>query len=445
MFISSKKIVNHLTNIRIEPQFKLQEYSILIVDDNPVNLSVIVDYLESFGLTTLISQDGESSLKRAKYAKPGIILLDIMMPGIDGYETCSLLKDDPDTQHIPVIFMTALSSTEDKIEGFKVGAVDYITKPIQPEEVLARVKLHLKLRHMTLVQDRQNSLLAKEIKQRTLIQDRLRKLNQQLESEIGDRLAAQESLNKLNENLERRVEKRTVLLAQSNQKLKQEIYEHKRTEVKLKNSLTEKEVLLKEIYHRVKNNLLVVSSILDLQANYVDDPELVKMLRDSQDRIYSMALVHEQLYCSDNLQEIDLGLYIKALVAKISESHSNQEKKIELIVDAQSINLNIETVHACGLIINELVTNALEHAFVDQEQGKIWLGLSITDHQQIMLTIKDNGIGLSENFDFQQANSLGLKLVRILAKQLEGELKVDLCQGTCFQITFGELDYSDRL
>lgn len=437
--------MNFITNSGFNTRFNLKDYNILIVDDNPTNLSVIVDYLEDSGLTILVSQDGESSIKRAKYAKPGIILLDVLMPGIDGYETCVRLKNDPKTKDIPVIFMTALSSTEDKVKGFEVGAVDYVTKPIQPEEVLARIQLHLQLRHMTHAQTRQNDILTAEIEQRKVVQTRLSQINHKLEREVSDRIAAQQALNKLNEGLEQRVEQRTILLKKSNHQLKQEVLERQQAETKLKNSLMEKEVLLKEIYHRVKNNLLVVSSILELQTNYIDDPEIVKMLKNSQDRIHSMALVHEQLYRSDNLKEIDLSAYIKALLAKISDSHYNREKEIELIPNTTSINLNIETAHSCGLIINELVTNALEHAFSDRDSGSVWIYLSRTDDNEIILTIKDNGIGVPENFNFNKTDSLGLRLVRILTRQLEGNLEIDVNQGTSFKLTFSELEYSDRI
>lgn len=426
-------------------QFDLKDHNILIVDDNPTNLSVIVDYLEDSGLTVLVSQDGESSLKRAKYAKPGIILLDILMPGIDGYETCRRLKSDSETQDIPVIFMTALSSTEDKVKGFEVGAVDYVTKPIQPAEVMARIKLHLQLRYMTQTLARQNEILTVEIEQRKEIQHRLRNINSKLEQEAQERIAAQKALKQLNLELEQRVERRTVLLAQSNHQLQQEIIERKQAETQLKNSLIEKEVLLKEIYHRVKNNLLVVSSLLEIQCSSLEDPEMIKILQNSQDRIHSMALVHEQLYRSENLKEIDLGVYIEALLEKISDSHVNLAREIKLNVDTEAIHLNIETANSCGLIINELVTNALEHAFVDRQQGNIWLSLKRGDNGKIVLLIKDDGVGVTPNFDFYETDSLGLRLVRILTQQLEGELELDFETGTSFKITFSELNYRDRL
>ena len=174
------------------------------------------------------------------------------------------------------------------------------------------------------------------------------------------------------------------------------------------------------------------------------------MLKNSQDRIHSMALVHEQLYRSDSLKEIDLSIYINALLEKIADSHSHREKEISLIVNAESINLNIETAHSCGLIINELVTNALEHAFPNRDRGTIWISLlhvsDIATHDAgITLTIKDDGVGVPPDFDFRQTDSLGLKLVRILTRQLEGKLECSFSQGTSFQVTFAELDYCDRL
>ena len=138
--------------------------TVLVIDDNPTNLAVAVNCLEDKGFTVLIARDGKSGIKRAKYAHPDIVLLDILMPEMDGFETCRLLKSDLETQEIPVIFMTALSNTEDKLKGFEMGAVDYVTKPIQIEEIIARVNLHLKLH-----------FLNQELEQR--VEERTKKLN----------------------------------------------------------------------------------------------------------------------------------------------------------------------------------------------------------------------------------------------------------------------------
>lgn len=136
---------------------------ILIVDDNPTNLGVLFDYFNDCGFKVLVAQDGESALEKIEYAHPDIILLDVLMPGIDGFETCRRLKAKTSTQDIPVIFMTALTETVDKVRGFQVGAVDYITKPVQHEEVFARVKTHLTIRNLTKQLQKQNIHLQQEI------------------------------------------------------------------------------------------------------------------------------------------------------------------------------------------------------------------------------------------------------------------------------------------
>lgn len=140
--------------------------AVLIVDDNPTNIGVLLDYLSDAGLRVLVAQDGESALEQIEYARPDIILLDVMMPGIDGFETCRRLKANETSQDIPVIFMTAVSETIDKVKGFKVGAVDYITKPIQHEEVLARVKAHLTIQSLRKSLQEQNWQLQQEIVER---------------------------------------------------------------------------------------------------------------------------------------------------------------------------------------------------------------------------------------------------------------------------------------
>ncbi|BCL34856.1 response regulator [Nostoc sp. MS1] len=152
----------------------LDQGVILIVDDNPTNLELLFDFLANAGYTVLVAEDGESAIARAEYAPPDLILLDILMPGMNGFDTCQHLKNNPLTQDIPVIFMTALTDTVDKVKGLNLGAVDYITKPLQHEEVLARVKLHLKLSHLTKTLKEQNQLLEAEILERRRVEEKLR-------------------------------------------------------------------------------------------------------------------------------------------------------------------------------------------------------------------------------------------------------------------------------
>ncbi|BAY18406.1 response regulator receiver sensor signal transduction histidine kinase [Anabaenopsis circularis NIES-21] len=157
-----------------------QTATVLIVDDNSANLGVLSDALDQVGLEVWVAKSGKVALERVKYALPNLILLDVMMPEIDGFETCRLLKADPKTQDIPVIFMTALSDTTNKITGFKVGAVDYITKPFQQEEVLSRVKLHLKLHDLAVKLEHKNVLLEQKVTEVSQAYDELKKVQIQL-------------------------------------------------------------------------------------------------------------------------------------------------------------------------------------------------------------------------------------------------------------------------
>ncbi|KYC42592.1 hybrid sensor histidine kinase/response regulator [Scytonema hofmannii PCC 7110] len=153
-----------------------QNATVLIVDDNPANLSVLSDALDQAGLEVWVAKSGKVALERVKYALPNLILLDVMMPEMDGFETCRQLKASPETKDIPVIFMTALSDTANKVEGFQVGAVDYITKPFQQEEVLSRVQLHLKLHDLSEKLEQKNALLEKKVVEVTQAYDDLQKM-----------------------------------------------------------------------------------------------------------------------------------------------------------------------------------------------------------------------------------------------------------------------------
>lgn len=171
---------------------------LLIVDDNPANLGVLSDFLDEAGFEVLAARDGESAIRKVQYAQPELILLDVMMPGIDGFETCDRLKSELSTKDIPIIFMTALSETVDKVKGLNLGAVDYITKPFQQDEVLARVKTHLKIYQLTKALAEQNILLKREIEERLTAEIALQKLTKELENRVEERTAElQKTLDEL--------------------------------------------------------------------------------------------------------------------------------------------------------------------------------------------------------------------------------------------------------
>jgi len=224
----------------------------------------------------------------------------------------------------------------------------------------------------------------------------------------------------------------------------QDITERKRYETELETSLQQKEILLKEIHHRVKNNLLVVSNLLEFQTDYTNDSQVLSVLQESQNRIQSMALIHEKLYRSTGLDQIDFGEYLEALVDNLVESYNLVDTDITIQTDIDSILLNIETANPCGLIVNELVSNAFEHAFPNGRQGTIWLNLSQDQTGEITLIVQDNGIGFPTDLDLTQLDSLGLDLVWTLTQQIKGNLAIEQDQGVCFTLTFYERNYSNR-
>ncbi len=225
----------------------------------------------------------------------------------------------------------------------------------------------------------------------------------------------------------------------------EDVSDRKIAEDQIQASLHEKEVLLKEIHHRVKNNMQVISSLLELQAQYLDDPQTIALFRESQIRIRSMALIHEQLYQSLYLDKIDFAKYIKDLATNLVQFFGNHSNAIELKLNVAEASLNIETAIPCGLIVNELVSNSLKYAFTQGIPGQISIELFRDEVMKFHLVVSDNGIGLPKNFNIETAETLGLRLVRMLTRQLKGVLEIENYRGTRFKLGFSELNYRRRV
>jgi PAS domain S-box-containing protein len=221
--------------------------------------------------------------------------------------------------------------------------------------------------------------------------------------------------------------------------------ERKRAEETLKASLREKEVLLKEIHHRVKNNMQVISSLLNLQARHLSDPTAISMFRESQGRIRSMALVHEKLYQSKDLSRVNFAQYVENLVMYLVHSFRVDSERITIATDIGDVALDINTAIPCGLIINELVTNALKHAFPDDRKGTIAISLIRAGDAGLTLKIRDDGIGFTARQEGEKSETLGMQMVNMLVDQLDGTIRREAASGTSFIIGFKEIRYKPRL
>jgi two-component sensor histidine kinase len=355
---------------------------ILLVDDSPENLKLLANILRENNFQVRGSNSGGYALKSIEKKVPDLILLDIKMPEMDGYEVCRRLKNNSAFADIPVIFLSGLKDSTSKIKGFEVGGVDYITKPFQPQEILARVRTHL-------------------------------------------------AMSRMKNHLEEMVEERTAEL--------REVTEQVRA------ALREKEILLKEIHHRVKNNMAMMSSFLQFQIDQVQEPEALQRFIDTKNRIYTMALVHEKLYHTEDLKNINFKEFIEDLAQSLIFSYTTSPYTISLKTDIIDVSLNLDRAIPCGLIINELVSNALKHAFPENRKGIITIGFSMHSKNKYVLTVHDDGVGLPDQIDFQESDSIGLKLVPLLANQLDGEFSVQgrneekegaSGKGTGFRIVF---------
>jgi PAS domain S-box-containing protein len=217
----------------------------------------------------------------------------------------------------------------------------------------------------------------------------------------------------------------------------QEITKRRQAEDKIRGSLKEKEILLKEIHHRVKNNMQVISSLMNLQSKYIKDDKYLNLFKESQNTIKAMSIIHERLYHSEDLSRLDIKEYIKDLVNNLFQAYNINKSVIKSNINVETFTLGIDFAILCGLIINELVTNSIKYAFPDGRKGEIKIDFKQTDENDFELVVSDNGVGIPEDLDIRKTKSLGLRLITMLVDdQLEGEINLVRSKGTEFQIKF---------
>jgi PAS domain S-box-containing protein len=215
-----------------------------------------------------------------------------------------------------------------------------------------------------------------------------------------------------------------------------DITETKQVQEKLRSAIVEKEVLLKEVHHRVKNNLQIITSLLNLQGAVAQDPVILSTLQDSRARVRAMALIHEKLYQSPNLDEVDFHEYTQSLVSFLVRAHTSAQARVELRTQIEAVSIRLDLAIPCGLILNELVSNVLKHAFPDGRQGILEVRLRLDHRGHAQLQVRDNGVGFPPHIDFRRTESLGLQLVTDLVEQLGGTIELQNGAGSTFLITF---------
>jgi two-component sensor histidine kinase len=360
----------------------MEKVNILLVDDDPRNLDVLDSVLARPDYRLIRARTANEALLALVSDEFAAIVLDIHMPDLDGFKLAEIIKQRKRTQHIPIIFLTAYyQDDKDVLQGYGAGAVDYLSKPVNPLILKSKVDVFVDLFRKT---------------------HALTKLNQAMETEI-----------------EQRVEQ-------------------------IKASLREKETLLKEIHHRVKNNLQVISSLLSLQSDKLADPTARKLFHDARDRVRSMALVHEKLYNSHDLARVELGEYTRSLMRDLLQAHAALASKVRLRIEQEAVFVPVDVAIPCGLILNELATNALKHAFGDRAEGEITIETKRLDDGRIRVVFSDDGRGLPPEVDWRSADTLGLRLIRMLAEQLGGTSELCNGQGTRFELTLNARFYGDE-
>ena len=476
----------------------VEDLKILILEDVPFDAELINRELERSGMkfSSRRVEEEKEYLNELNEFKPDIILADHSLPHFDGISALRIAKNKcPD---VPFIFVSGKMGEDFAIEALKCGATDYVLKGSLSKIVhavnraLEEVKEHSK-RKMAEEALRNSLRQLKEaqkighigswewdLKARELnCSDEFYNIMSLEPTEFGksykammdiihpeDRQSVKESImGAVNEQKPfsndyrlirpdgtvRILSSKGEVITDPNGKplrivgTEQDITEHKIAEEKIKSSLKEKEMLLQEIHHRVKNNLQVISSLLRLQSRFIKDQNSIDIFKETQNRVRSIAILHEKLYQSDNLAKIKINEYVKILAEDLMYFYELEESNINMILDIDDVSLNIETAIPCGLLINEMVANSLKYAFPNQKNGEIKIELHSNNEDQFNLTVGDNGVGIPEEIDPEKAETFGMQLIKYLTKQLKGTIELDNNNGTKYQLKFNELKYKDRV
>jgi PAS domain S-box-containing protein len=455
---------------------------ILIVEDEPVTSMELESELQRWGYQSNLATSGEDAIKIATNQKPDLILMDILLEGeMDGIDAAKKIKENID---VPIIILTAYINEKITSRAKSILPQNYIVKPFDTHKLKFYVEMALQKHEMEIKikkSEKHYKLLADNFTDVISISDlegitryispSCYTLSGYLAEELVGRELCDfihpEDLDSVNRKLSSikdhpffgkaefrllckdrnyiwvEIASKTILNDDTGKideiiTITRDISERRKVEEKLRKSLEEKEMLLKEIHHRIKNNLTVISSLLSLQSNYVKDGEAREMFQESQNRARAMALIHERLYQSEDLKNINFGIYIQKLAKELLYNYTTEDK-IKLVLELDQILIDVNTAIPMGLILNELVSNAIKHAFPDGRTGTIRISLEKFQDDYFILEVSDNGIGFSKDLNIGDVESFGLIIVNTLINQLEATLEITSDLGTVFRVIFREL------
>jgi len=431
--------------------------TILNVDDDETSRYMINATLRHSGFNVWDANTGESAINLA-HNQPDLILLDVNLPDINGFEVCRRLKNDPQTSAIPILHLSASRiDTSAAVQGLEGGADGYLTHPVDSTILVATINALLRAKRAeiqwqtTFDSIRDGICLLtldkKILKYNKAFQEKLDFKNDLRNSDINGFLQSR-SKDFIPEQPSQEFQIGnswfSMIFHDVRNGLGQlngfvltllDITGRKQAEETLQASLLEKEMLLQEIHHRVKNNLQVIVSLLGLQSQQVSDPQALQALEESRDRIKAMGLIHENLYRERDSSGVNLNAYLKTIAHQIVSGYS-LSKNIELTYKGDQVGIDLNKAMPIGLILNELLTNSLKYAYDDVSRGILEVSLIKSDNS-IELLVRDNGRGLESEAKLTNSKKLGWKLISLLTRQIDGQLEILWDRpGTNIRISF---------
>lgn len=471
---------------------------ILIIEDVPFDAELIDRELQRSGMNFISRRVEEEHeyLNELEHFEPDIILADHSLPNFDGLSALKIANElVPD---VPFIFVSGKMGEDFAIEALKCGATDYVLKGSLSkivhavnralEEVIEHSKR--KMAEEALINSHRQLLEAQKIghigsweldiktnkmscsaEYYNIIGTDPSKLDEgyyavmelihpedrpMVEKSIQNAMVSHESFS--NDYRLLKSDGSVRIISSKGQVInensgtaprlvvtEQDITEQKMAEEQIRSSLKEKEMLLAEIHHRVKNNLQVISSLLRLQSRFIEDEAAVSIFKETQNRVRSIAILHEKLYQSDDLAKIKIDEYVKLLAEDLLYFYELDDSKVEMKIDVEEVYLNIETAIPCGLLIDEMVSNSLKYAFKPGENGTITINLHSNQDKKFKLTVSDDGVGMSQDVDPKNSETFGMQLIKYLSNQLKADLELNREKGTEFILEFDELQYKNRV